>query len=154
MYLSISALIFGTSNIKRFKKRLYQMFKELNLNVELEITYTLDQLITKINKFPTEDKWCALFHILGNDARDIADMQINFTAKKSKAIEVAKTFLDLVVKFSKENPHMEIFISTLLERFDGDCKEQLQKIINLEIRNGFKNQVFDCTNFGIHFSEV
>ena len=140
----ISGVIFGTSNIQHFTKELDQMFNELNLNVKLELTFTLDQLKAKINNNYSEFDF-GIFHVLGNDARAIAKAWMSPVAKQSKAIEVAKNFIDLVLDFSQRNPNKEIFVSTLLQRFDGPCKEYLQKVINQEIKNAFQNQVHTDT---------
>ena len=119
------------------------MSKELNLEVRLETTYYFNQFTNNnILKISPRDKYI-LFHIGENEVSSIAKHYWGLpSAKHSKAVEFAQSYVSSIVDLSNVNPDVQIFVSTLVPRFDGACQEYLRKVINDEIKNGFLDQVF------------
>ena len=116
---------------------------QIIIEFRLKITYYFNQFIdNNILKISPRDKYI-LFHIGENDVTHIAKHYWGLpSAKHSKAVAVAQSYVKSIVDLSNGNPDVQIFVSTLVPRFDGACQEYLRKVINDEIKNGFLDQVF------------
>ena len=132
--------MFGTSNVVNNLAE-SDLSEDLGIPVRLIPAMKLDSFRQEIAQVdPSKDRF-VLVHGLGNNARDIAlrSTSKSDVDKGAESDEVASEFAEIIKDLVERIPYIQVFVSTLLPRFDAEdqagmsCPNNVRKVMNVEV---------------------
>ena len=103
--------------------------------------YNLEEMKGKIHEIKKENFDALLIHQLTNDVEKICQSQKSDNDKKMALISLAEKYVIIIKRLQREYPHLQIFISMVMKRFDQFDQLEMSNGTNIINDNIYQNLI-------------
>ena len=110
----LKIICYGDSNLRRHEEKLFEILP----HTKFIPCYNLEEMKEKIHEIKKENFDALLIHQLTNDVEKICQSEWSDNDKKKELISLAEKYVIIIKRLQREYPHLQIFISMVMKRFD------------------------------------